>query len=106
MIHLKAAKTLDDTLNKIISSDDFKYLNILNKEKSITSSTKEFNTNKKSEIIIKDLLQSVSRCKICKGLIHRNSISIDHIQRKEEGGLATSDNGQITHPYCNTGYKN
>jgi len=106
VINLKAEKTLDDTLNQIISSDDFKYLNILNKEKSITSSTKEFNTNKKSEIFIKDALRSVPRCKICNGLIHRNSISIDHIQRKEDGGLATSDNGQITHPYCNTGYKN
>ena len=106
VIHLKAGKTLDDTLNQIISSDDFKYLNILNKEKSITSSIKEFHTNKKSEIFIKDALLSVPRCKICKGLIHRNSISIDHIQRKEDGGLATSDNGQITHPYCNTGYKN
>jgi hypothetical protein len=106
VIHLKAGKTLDDTLNQIISSDDFKYLNIRNQEKSITSSTKEFNTNKKSEIIIKDLLRSVPRCKICNGLIHRNSISIDHIQRKEDGGSATLDNGQITHPYCNTGYKN
>ena len=106
VIHLKAGKTLDDTLNQIISSDDFKYLNIRNQEKSITSSTKEFNTNKKSEIIIKDLLLSVPRCKICKGLIHRNSISIDHKQRKQDGGLATLDNGQITHPYCNTGYKN
>jgi hypothetical protein len=106
VIHLKAGKTLDDTINQIISSDNFKYLNIRNKEKSITSSTKEFNTNKKSEIYIKEALLSVPRCKICNGLIHRNSISIDHIQRKEDGGLATSDNGQITHPYCNTGYKN
>ncbi|MEG4814715.1 HNH endonuclease [Microcoleus sp. K5-D4] len=106
VIHLKAGKTLDDTINQIISSDDFKYLNIRNKEKSITSSTKEFNTNKKSEIFIKGALLSVPRCKICNGLIHRNSISIDHIQRKEDGGLATLDNGQITHPYCNTGYKN
>lgn len=107
VIHLKAGKTLDDTINEIIySSDDFKYLNIRNQEKSITSSTKEFNTNKKSEIYIKEALLSVPRCKICNGLIHRNSISIDHIQRKENGGLATLDNGQITHPYCNTGYKN
>ena len=106
VIHLKAGKTLDDTLSQIISSDDFKYLNIRNKEKSITSSTKEFKTNKKSEIIIKELLGSVPRCKICNGLIHRNSISIDHIQRKEDGGLATLDNGQITHPYCNTGCRN
>jgi hypothetical protein len=106
VIHLKGGLTLDDTLKQIISSPDFKYLTARDKEQSITSSTKEFNTNQKSEIIIKDLLQSVPRCKICNGLIHRNSISIDHIQRKEDGGLATSDNGQITHPYCNTGCKN
>jgi len=106
VIHLKGGITLDDTLKQIISSPDFKYLTARDKEQSITSSTKEFNTNKKSEIIIKDLLRSVPRCKICKGLIHRNSISIDHIQRKEDGGSATLDNGQITHPYCNTGYKN
>ena len=48
VIHLKAGKTLDDTLNQITSSDDFKYLNIRNQEKSIPSSTKEFSTNKKS----------------------------------------------------------
>jgi hypothetical protein len=106
VIHLKGGLTLDDTLKQIISSPDFKYLTARDKEQSITSSTKEFNTNKKSEIIIKDLLRSVPRCKICKGLIHRNSISIDHIQRKQDGGSATLDNGQITHPYCNTGYKN
>jgi hypothetical protein len=70
------------------------------------SSTKKFNTDKKSEIYIRDVLQNAPRCKICNGLIHRNSISIDHIQRKEDGGLGTVDNGQITHPYCNTGYKN
>jgi hypothetical protein len=106
VIHLKGGLTLDDTLKQIISSPEFKYLTARDKEQLITSSTKEFNTNKKSEIFIKDALLSVPRCKICKGLIHRNSISIDHIQRQEDGGLATSDNGQITHPYCNTGYKN
>lgn len=106
VIHLKAGKTIDDTINEIISSDDFKYLAVRNQTQSTTSSTKEFNTNKKSGIYIKEALMSVPRCKICNGLIHRNSISIDHIQRKEDGGLATLDNGQITHPYCNTGYKN
>jgi hypothetical protein len=79
VIHLKAGKTLDDTISHIISSEDFKYLNIRNKEKSITSSTKEFNTNKKSEIYIREALQSVPRCKICNGLIHRNSWESDQV---------------------------
>jgi hypothetical protein len=85
----------------------FKYLIV---RKTITlqinSSPKDFNTDKKSEIYIKEALKNAPQCKICKGAIHRNSISIDHIQRKEDGGLASVDNGQITHPYCNTGYKN
>jgi Protein of unknown function DUF262 len=104
--HLKGRKTIDETINDIISDSDFNYLNIRNKEQFLTTSSKEFNTNKKSEIYIKEALLGVPRCKICNGLIHRNSISIDRIQRKEDGGLATLDNGQITHPYCNTGYKN
>lgn len=65
-----------------------------------------FNTNKKSAVYIIDAINSAPKCKICNGLIHRNSISIDHIDRKEDGGKATVDNGQLTHPYCNTGFKN
>lgn len=67
---------------------------------------KDFSKNNKSEIYIKDTLPNAPRCKICNGFIHTNSISIDHKQRKQDGGLANIDNGQLTHPYCNTGYKN
>ncbi|MFN6487262.1 MULTISPECIES: HNH endonuclease signature motif containing protein [unclassified Nostoc] len=89
-----------------MTSNDFQYLTIRTINQETHSSTQDFNTNKKSEIYIKDALQNAQKCKICQGLIHRNSISIDHIQRREDGGLASVDNGQITHPYCNTGYKN
>jgi hypothetical protein len=106
--YLEAGKIKHEITNEIISTEDFKYLTIKtnNLPQPNISSTKDFNTDKKSEIYIKDVLQNAPRCKICNGLIHRNSISIDHIQRKEDGGLGTLDNGQITHPYCNTGYKN
>jgi len=99
-------KTIDETRDIIIATRDFNYLTIRNINQQPHSSEKDFNTCKKSEIYIKDALQKVPRCKICNGFIHRNSISIDHKQRKQDGGLATLDNGQITHPYCNTGYKN
>ena len=46
------------------------------------------------------------KCKICNGFIHKNSITIDHIERKEDGGKGNSDNGQLSHPYCNTTFKN
>lgn len=39
-------------------------------------------------------------------MIHFNSIFIDHIKRREDGGLGTVDNAQLTHPFCNTTIKN
>ncbi|HMO20558.1 MAG TPA: HNH endonuclease signature motif containing protein [Candidatus Melainabacteria bacterium] len=43
---------------------------------------------------------------MCGGAIHLNSITIDHIVRKSDGGLGVSDNGQIAHPFCNSTVKN
>jgi hypothetical protein len=103
---LMAEKSIDNILDEILSTNDFKYLSIRKTIQPSNSFEKDFNTSKKSRIYMKEALQNAPRCKICNGLIHMNSISIDHVQRKEDGGLATLDNGQITHPYCNTGYKN
>ncbi|WP_418421869.1 HNH endonuclease, partial [Anaerotruncus colihominis] len=60
----------------------------------------------KSEVFIRQSLHKATRCAICGGYLHIHSISIDHIQRKREGGTGSADNGQLTHPYCNTGIKN
>ncbi|WYM02888.1 MAG: HNH endonuclease [Gloeotrichia echinulata CP02] len=106
IVYLKSEKTIEETIDAILSTKTFQYLTVRKNIQPIDSSAQDFNTNKKSEIYIKGTLKNIPRCKICSGLIHRNSISIDHIQRKEDGGLANVDNGQITHPYCNTGYKN
>jgi hypothetical protein len=98
--------TPDEAINEVIFSPDFNYLTFQKVTQEFDSSAKDFNTGKKSAVYIREALQNAPKCKICGGFIHRNSISIDHVQRKEDGGLATLDNGQITHPYCNTGYKN
>ncbi|MCG3679146.1 DUF262 domain-containing protein [Aliarcobacter butzleri] len=101
---LLKGNTVIDSI-KILISKEYDYLTIDNQEFEETSSS-DFNTNRKSAVYIKDAIESAPRCKICNGLIHKNSISIDHKERKEDGGLGRIDNGQITHPYCNTGYKN
>jgi len=106
IIYLKAGKTIQETIHNILSDPIFAYLTLPQIIQPTDSSAQDFDTNKKSAIYIKETLKNMPRCKICNGFIHRNSISIDHIQRKEDGGLATWNNGQITHPYCNTGYKN
>lgn len=102
----KANKRIDESIQEIINSSVFNYLTLQSIVKQNDTTSKDFNTHKKSKIFIKEALQGVPRCKICGGLIHKNSISIDHIQRRQDGGLAIFENGQLTHPYCNTGYKN
>lgn len=101
---LLEGKSENETIKFLISSE-FDYLTIENQEFEETSSY-DFNTNRKSAVYIKDAIEGAPKCKICNGLIHRNSISIDHKERKEYGGFGRVDNGQLTHPYCNTGYKN
>lgn len=67
---------------------------------------KSFSSSTKSAAFVTELVQNGARCGICTGLLHRNSISTDHIVRKQDGGGAHSGNAQVTHPYCNTSYKN
>lgn len=69
-------------------------------------SSSSFTDSTKSEVFITSALKTASTCAICGGLIHLKSLSIDHIQRKQDGGIGTSSNGQLAHLYCNTSYKN
>jgi hypothetical protein len=75
-------------------------------ERSASEPGKDFGKDAKSAVFLRDALKDPLRCAICGGLIHRNAISIDHIIRKSEGGTADPDNGQLTHPFCNTTVKN
>lgn len=101
---LSEGKGIDETIAEIIKSKEFGYLKVDTTKEDITNS--EFSTERKSAIFIKDALTSALRCKLCNGLIHQNSITFDHIMRKEDGGAGSIDNGQITHPYCNSTVKN
>ncbi|MBJ8476498.1 GmrSD restriction endonuclease domain-containing protein [Acinetobacter bereziniae] len=100
--------TVKEIVEKIPESPDFSYIIQdtifdLNPDFEIG---KSFSKNVKSEIFLRDALQGAPKCKICNGLLHQKSISIDHIKRKEDGGNGSIDNAQLTHPYCNTTYKN
>ena len=88
----------------IRSKKDYDYLPI-NISFEDNESEVDFNASQKSEIYIMNSIKAAPKCAICGGLLHRNSISIDHIERIQDGGIACLDNGQLSHPYCNTGYK-
>ncbi len=94
----------DKVISEVITNQDFNFLTMYKNGFEITS--KDFSPERKSAVYLKEAISKANRCKICNGYIHRNSLTIDHITRKEDGGLGTIDNGQIAHPYCNTTYKN
>ncbi|HEY9605299.1 MAG TPA: DUF262 domain-containing protein [Allocoleopsis sp.] len=96
----------DSVIRKLIAAQDFSYLNIKPKDKNSNINSKNFSRETKSAAFIREALCGIPKCKICNGYLHRNSISIDHIQRKEDGGLGSLENAQLTHPYCNTTIKN
>lgn len=97
--------SINDIPKKIKSNADFSYIS-LNDEGSEEITSTDFSRERKSEIFLKHAIETAVRCAICDGLLHRNSITIDHIERKEDGGLGAPDNGQLAHPYCNSTYKN
>lgn len=95
----------DEVMHEIIKKKEYNYLpSTIYDNSDITS--RDFSSEKKSCIYIRDALINTMRCPICGGFLHCNAISIDHIERKEDGGNSSLENGQVTHPYCNTGYKN
>lgn len=106
---LKSNKEINFILEDIGKNNNFDYLKIEYRHDLPTSTSagsQNFSQDQKSEIFILETFSKAPRCQICNGLIHCNSISIDHKKRKRDGGSANVDNGQVTHPYCNTGYKN
>lgn len=101
---LQIGRTEGDVLDKMETHKDFSFLQP--REVVASEVGKDFGTDAKSTIFLRDALKDPLRCGICGGLIHRNAISIDHVVRKADGGSGDPDNGQLTHPYCNTTVKN
>lgn len=63
-----------------------------------------FNDSDKAAIIIKTAL-SRDICPECGGRMTIKDRSFDHATRLTDGGKSTVANGDLLHPYCNTGYK-
>ena len=101
---LKIGTEKNKVIPEIMKSEKYSYLTTSIDQ--IEVSTTKFSAERKSAVYIKEALNAAPKCKICKGYIHRNSITIDHIERKSDWWLGNLDNWQIAHPYCNTTFKN
>ncbi|HHF3133841.1 TPA: HNH endonuclease [Vibrio diabolicus] len=78
----------------------------LAKDDDVNVKSLRFSTDVKSQIYIQETLPKSSTCSYCNGFIHQNSISFDHVLRKQDGGKGSVQNGALMHPYCNTSAKN
>ncbi len=102
---LRKQKTDAEVIESLALSPDYNFL-IPEEFELEPTSRKDFSTETKSAVFLRDALANPVRCAICHGLIHKNSISIDHVERRQDGGKGNVDNGQLTHPFCNTTIKN
>jgi Protein of unknown function DUF262/HNH endonuclease len=93
-------------MKEIVADKAFGSLKIKAKSDTSETQSKDFSRETKSAAYIREALRGTPRCKICGGYIPDRFNSIDHIKRKADGGLGNIDNAQLTHPYCNTTYKN
>lgn len=64
-----------------------------------------FSAEVKSFALITDALAGAPTCKICGARYHPDSVNIDHVKGKEEGGKGSPENAQPTHVYCNANRK-
>lgn len=65
-----------------------------------------FSTEVKSAVFLQTAIDCAPRCNICGGLLHAvKSASYDHKTPVVSGGQGSIANGQIVHPFCNTGIK-
>lgn len=93
------------SIKNVLADDEFKFVKI-NESDDFEILSKDFSDETKSSVFITEALDKALRCKICNARIHTNSVSFDHIIRKEDGGIGEIDNAQIAHPYCNSAIKN
>jgi hypothetical protein len=103
---LAAGKSEEEILYAVRADDRFSFLVVEPAEGGGgRTGRRSFDSETKSEAFLREALASPVKCRICSGLIHLNSITVDHIIRKQDGGIAVAANAQLAHPYCNTGYK-
>ena len=98
-----AADGTDDHI--VATLKEHPQLSFLSDESEVPTTGARFSNETKSSAYLRQAIESELRCGICHARLHTKSISIDHKERQEDGGLGSADNAQLSHPYCNSGYK-
>lgn len=96
----------EEIVEKIRHTEQFKFLQVEIVDNEQVAVKSNFSRGRKQQIKMRTFVEALPKCPICGGYLDNKSISIDHIQRKEDGGTNSVVNGQVTHLYCNTSFKN
>lgn len=111
-MHASVLQFMIDKLLKSETPSDSELVSVAKLEGKIVVGTPsvsatEFNDDVKSKAFIVAAINAAQRCGICKGYLDpAKSLSYDHAIEKKSGGIGDVGNCQLSHPYCNTGYKN
>lgn len=100
---LRSGQTAAKILKGLSSNKEFYFLT---PDERVEGSSSKFSKETKSAAFLRDAIAGAPRCKICGCLLHYNSIQVDHIVRRKDGGLGILDNAQLAHPFCNSTVKN
>ncbi len=107
MEQFMAGKTVEEVTKLLGEHSQFEFLKNKptvirlpgeNSERSISSATR-------TAAIWEAALPGAPRCSYCDSRYHRNSIHGDHVLAKRDGGDGRPTNVAITHPYCDSTYK-
>jgi hypothetical protein len=108
---LLEGKKPDEIVIALKADNDFSFLSheALPPAKDVgedVGSGKRLGRKTKSAAFLREAVDGAVKCSICDAMVHRNSMSFDHVERKREGGSAIVSNVGVSHPYCNSTFKN
>ncbi|MEX2161051.1 MAG: DUF262 domain-containing protein [Anaerolineales bacterium] len=101
---LGEGKSKNAVIKEILAEEKYKYL--VSSSPNLPTDQVDFSSQVKSQVFIREALKNPIKCRICGGLLHTLSITIDHEIRVRDGGKGAQENAQLAHPYCNSTYKN
>lgn len=106
---LLAGAGSDQVVATLKADTDFSFLSLEitpPRTKDDDGAGKKFSRKTKSSTVLKEATEGAVRCSICRAMVHKNSMTFDHVTRRRDRGSATSDNAAVSHPYCNSTIKN
>jgi hypothetical protein len=109
--HATTQRLLPDVEEGIVSAiqkhEIFKFLNVYEPPILEEEVGRDFSKPVRSRIFIEQaIFRAAVYCPLCLGHIDTyKSHSTDHTLRKDDGGRGYPENAQLTHLFCNTGYK-